>query len=356
MKRKILIIQPLIPHYREPFFDGLAKKYELLVLYGRYDKSFELCKKKYAKKVKSLVFSKIEYFHIWRDLIKFKPDVVITYGEVKQLTNIFLLFSKRFFHFKLIIWSHGFKKKKLTLMDRLRLVQMKKADGVVFYTRKGMNDANSLGLNNTAYLNNTIDIKKIISQQLTNRFIKSDLKNKYRIKTKTNGIFISRFYDLKKPELLLELMLKINSMNPDIGFIIIGDGDIKPNFSDYNFIYDFGRMYDNEKKGELMHCADFAFMPSGIGLSVVESFVYSLAMFTMTPELETITHGVEINYVQNNYNGYIADSEDELINTIVHMPLKEFQKLGNNAFNFVKDNLTMNNMINNMTNYINSIN
>jgi len=356
MKKKVLIVQPLIPHYRESFFDGLAEQYELLVLYSRDDKSFKICNKKYARKVKSLLSHKIEYFHILNDLIKFKPDVVITYGEVKQLTNTLLFLLKKILKFKLLIWSTGFKSKQLSIIDKIRLFQMKRSDGVIFYTKKCKSDAQMLKIHKSTYLNNTLEIDKIHKLQINCKKDKKELKKEYCINTSINGIFISRFTPEKAPNLLLEIMIKIHNKNPNIGFVIIGDGDYKPDFTAYDFIYDFGRVYGDVKKAELFKLADFAIMPRWVGLSVVEVFANQLPMFTLTSNLKNIEHSVEINYVKNNYNGYIANSENELINTIANMPLTEFERMGINASNYVQNNLAMDKMVNNMTNYINSFN
>lgn len=349
-KLEIFFIQPLIPHYRIPFFDRLADKFNIYVRYGRGDSSFETVDKKYSKRVQNIIIGKFEIFFVFSELIKIKPDIVVTYGEVKQLTNIILLLTRKLFGFKLIIWSHGFKDKKITIIDKLRLMEMHFSDGVIFYTKDCYKDATKYNLNNTFYLNNTLELKK--NNNILQYDNKSKLKKKFNIKTELNGLFISRFSQVKAPELLLEIMKRIHEKNNNIGFIIIGDGACKPDFSNYDFIYDFGRIYEDKKKAVLFSLADFALMPRWIGLSVIESFVYKLPMFTLSNKLENIEHSVEYFYLKHNENSYIASDISELVEKIVNIDKDELLKLGTNACKLVNEELTMDNMVNNFCSFI----
>ncbi len=352
-KIKIYIIQPLIPHYRIPFFDGLARLYDLYIRYGRDDPSFKSIHTNYTKKVKGVFLGKIEFFFVFLDIWRVKPDVIVTYGEVKQLTNLFLIPYKYILDFKLLIWSHGFKNNKLSLTDRIRLAEMKLADGVIFYTHNCFTNAKKFKLKNTCYLNNTIQTISPKKSPQDKKTIANSLP--YNIKTTLNGVFISRFTEVKKPRLLLDIMTQIHSKNKNIGFIIIGDGVIKPDFSSYDFIYDFGKVYDNKKKSALLSLADFAIMPSGIGLSVIECFSYRLPMFTLSNKMEDIEHGVEYSYLKHNINSYIAKNVRELTNTIASIDKTELSFFGNNTDRLVHENLTIDNMVKNFLTFIETL-
>jgi len=347
---KILFIQPLIPHYRAPFFDRLSGRFNIFVRYGRADSGFETVERKYLKRVKNIKFGKAEFFFVFSELIKIKPDIVVTYGEVKQLSNIILLLIRKIFCFKLIIWSHGFKDKEMTLIDKFRLMEMHFSDGVIFYTEDCYKDAAKYNLNKTSYLNNTLELKK--TEMISSVDEKDIIKKNFNIKTELNGLFISRFTQVKAPELLLEIMKRIHEKNNNIGFIIIGQGDCKPDFSDYDFIYDFGRIYENNKKAVLLSLADFALMPRWIGLSVIESFAYKLPMFTLSNKMKNIEHSVEYFYLKHNVNCYIANDTNELVLKIANIDKTELTNLGNNAYNLVNEELTMDNMVNNFCSFI----
>lgn len=353
IKNKILIIQPIVPHYRIPFFDRLSQIFNILILYSRSDLSFKIKHRKYIKKVRSLNIGKIELFFVFHDLLRFRPDIVITYGEVKQLTNVLLFFLKCLVCFKLIIWSHGFKDKKLSFVDKIRLFEMRRADGVIFYTENCFKDAKKYNLKKSYYLNNTLEMCETQKNDSELDIIK--MKIKYDINTKTNGVFISRFTKAKAPELLLKIMIESHKKNREIGFIIIGDGEYKPDFSKYNFIYDFGRVYDEGIKTELFEISDFSIMPRWIGLSIIECFTFKLPMFTLSNEIDYIEHSVEYSYLRHNQNGYIAKDIKELVEKISNIDTSEIKAWGENGHRLVTDQLNMDNMVKNFSYFINKL-
>ncbi len=143
-------------------------------------------------------------------------------------------------------------------------------------------------------------------------------------------------------------MQEVHKKNKNIGFIIIGDGKFKPDFSNFDFIYDFEQVYDFKKKSELLKIGDFALMPRWIGLSIVECFMYALPMFTLTKELKNIEHSVEYNYLNHEYNGFIANSKEELIKVLAEIDKTSLRKMGQNAIDYTRENFEkMDSMIDN---------
>lgn len=341
----LLIIQPIIPHYRKFFFQRISELYTLRVLYGRKNNGFKVENLPFGKKVRTLTFLKLEFYCLHREIRQFRPQVIVTYGEVKQLSNLLLILMKPIYKYKLFFWSHGFQEGKLTIVDRIRLILFKLSDGVIFYTKRCYERSNKLDLVNTTYINNTLDINKIFEiNKSINIYSKDDLKQKYKIKENIVGIFVSRFTDAKKPMLLLELMQKINKSNNQIGFIIIGAGDVKPDFKKFPFIYDFGNIYDDVKKAELFKCADFFIMPKWTGLSIVEAFANGLSVYTMAESKDLNDQSVEYSYI-NSDNGYIANSKEDFITMVSRTTKMQHEKLGKKALRYVSNNLTPEYMI-----------
>ena len=344
----LLIIQPLIPHYRRSFFKKLAYKVDFLILTARSTKNrgFNIVEDELPIQiVKRFNFGKLELFSVFKDIYKCKPQYIVSYAEVKQLTNFLLLFYRLFFNYKLYFWSQGFHFNKLNFVDRIRLVLFKLSDGVIFYTKNCYLEAQKYKLKKATYLNNTLDIEHIFA--LDKNFVnsKTELKIELKINTAINGIFISRFTPVKAPKLLLEIMIEINKSNPSIGFIIIGEGTDKPDFEEYPFIYDFGKVYEEELKTRLFRCSDFLLMPRWVGLSIVEAFAFGKPVFTLSKEIKGIDHSVEYSYITNNYNGFIADSKVELINKIISINEIELKKLQQNALQYCNANLKLDFMV-----------
>lgn len=349
---KLLFIEPLVPHYRLPFFDEISTKYNIQVFYGRKDKSFYCPNRKYITQVKSVSFQYFEYYFILYKVFKYKPDVIITIGELKQITNIVLLILKNILNYKLIFWTHGFKN-KITIKEKLKLLEYKRSDGVIFYTEKCMQEGQSYLKDKTlCFLNNTLDVNKINETRQLIHESKEMLKEKFNIKTTINGVFISRFTKIKNPNLLLELMIKSHKQNDNVGFFVIGSGKWKPDFSAYNYIYDFGQVYNDKEKASILKMADFSFMPSGIGLSIIEAFCYGLPMFTLSNVQPNIRHGVEFNYLRNGENGYIGNSRTDLIKEISNINPETLKIMSENAIQLVNELLTMDNMVKNFLEFI----
>ena len=345
-KTKIFIIQPLIAHYRIELYEKLNLDFDLIVVYGRTSSDFKQVKEaSYLRKVSSINFLNMEFYFVMNLIREFRPNIVISYGESKQLVNLLLLFQKRFMDFKFLIWSHGIYT-PLSLNDKLKILMMKLSDGVILYTEKCKIEMEKYGILQSTFLNNTLKIKNysVISSQ--------DLKNKYQINHKKLGIFVSRFSKEKSPELLFDLMKEINSKDSDIGFIVIGEGPFKPNFSNSNFIYDFGKTYDPQIKSNLFQLSDFAIMPRWVGLTLIEAFSYGVPMITLSERMTGIAHSVEINYLKHNENGYIAENKADLVEYVCRTNRDEYQRLGKNGKKLVSEVLTMENMYQNFSTFL----
>lgn len=346
MRIKVLIIQPLIPHYRLNYFNKLYEnpQIELKIVYARQDNSLnQLIDLIYLNEIKKINLRKIEFFFVKKTIIDFMPDVIICYGEIKQLTNYWLYFRRKKYNYKLFIWTQGSNKKKDTIIDKTRFSLLKYVDGVLFYTQKCLETGKKYGIKKMTALNNTLYFEKN-NINYDRNFI-NKLKEKYGITTSINGIFISRFTKIKAPKLILELMQAIHLKNKNIGFVVIGKGKQKPNFSNYSYIYDFGEVYSQEKKNELMALANFAIMPRWVGLSVVDVFAHQLPMITLSNQLKDIEHSVEFSYIEHNTNGYIAKSKQDFIDFICSSSLSNFKRMGENAYNYACKKLSFNNMV-----------
>ena len=128
------------------------------------------------------------------------------------------------------------------------------------------------------------------------------------------------------------------------GFIIIGAGKNKPDFSLYNNVYDFGAIYDTNIKRELFYIADLYFQPGWVGLSIVEAMAYGKPICTFIRSEET-KQCVEYSYIENNTNGLIFTNIDDCITRISQLTNDEIKQLGANAIKKVAQLLTPQNMV-----------
>ncbi len=349
----IQILQPHIPHYREEFFKKLSERVSTKVYC--YNSDTEIATSDFEKG--NFITNKIDTYNfgpfVWYNpfkMIKSKSDTIVLMLDFKHIATWFLLLTRIFHKRRIIIWGQGISIKRYLKDERKTLVilkwMLKIADGVWFYTekekqlwQKRIPNLNAVALNNTIS-----DIDKIL--RISKRSIpdKQQLKDQYKIKQPIVMLFCARFTPDRRTDLLLEV---INKVNPEkFGFIIIGEGKSKPSFKNFSNVYDFGKVYDFDLKTELFAISDIYFQPAWLGLSVVEAMGYGKPVFTFKRS-EKVLQCVEYFYVKDGDNGKIFEDPNEMLDYLKNIDCNEINLMGEYSKNYVMENLTMNDMVNN---------
>lgn len=173
---------------------------------------------------------------------------------------------------------------------------------------------------------------------------KEELKKKYGITQEVVLIFCARFEsNYRRTDLLVEAIKQLDKNR--FGFVIIGKGKNKPDFSNFNNVYDFGAVYDSAIKRELFSLSDIYFQPGWVGLSIVEAMAYGKPIFTFVRSEET-KQCVEYSYIQSGYNGMLFETVEECVGYISHIKKEKLANMGQNARHFVKNNLSVEQMAN----------
>ncbi|WP_176013737.1 glycosyltransferase [Victivallis sp. Marseille-Q1083] len=347
---KIAIIQPLIPHYRQEFFSGIRKVYNTdLYCFESTSQSenmgFFQTESNYLQ-LKKWNVGPIYFLSIF-PLLTRQYDVIIILAAIKSPSVWILLLIMKFCKCKTILWGHGISLPRYLKESRrihyIRRLFYSLADMGWLYTENECHLwQKSISRKKFIALGNTIsDVERITALPL-HKF-STDLQKKYGIKTRCNFIFCARFSSPQRhPELLIQL---IELLDPEqYGFIIIGTGPYKPEFSCYKNVYDYDAVYDSQVKDELFSIADIYFQPAWIGLSCVEAMAYGKPILTFQ-RTEDLHQGVEFFYIQDAKCGIIIHSLEEALQEIRKLSMEQIQLLGARAKNYVKANLTMAQMI-----------
>jgi len=355
---KIGILYPRISHYREEFFQALIQKHN--VDFFIYESKVKSSKDNFKNSqipshqlATYTVYNKMRLINIL-PFFKKKYDVLILIGEMRSFSVWLLLFLMKLSNTKTILWGHGIsinayieEKEKL---NPFRVVFHKLADHNWLYTEKEVEIWKKyINEKKLTSLNNTIYVEEILKEPILDKI---DLKNKHNITTEVNFIFSARFTNPhRRTDLLLELIKKLDGTK--YGFIIIGDGELKPNFKSYNNVYDFGAVYDRKLKSELFQISDIYFQPGWIGLSCTEALAYGKMVITFERS-EQVKQCVEYAYL-NSENSYIAKNIDDLISFIYSLDQQKIEKYSSNAREYARSNLTMKTMVNNALNSLSEI-
>lgn len=359
--KSIVHLQPIIPHYREGFFSLLGKrsKQDIYIYEDVKDakkSSFNIVGDAKYKQMPAMMSKGGVLLYNPFKLLKTDYDALVLMLNFTHVTTWLLLFTKFLHRKKIILWGQGISVRrylkeekrpdwKLNLMISL-------ADGVWFYMDKEKEQWHKLfpkkpmvALHNT--LTGVDDMVKYVP-----KISVEELKEKYRIKQKVVFIFCARFTANRRVDFLLETINHLDSKK--YGFVIIGAGDSKPDFSNFDNVYDFGAVYDTAVKRELFALSDIYFQPGWVGLSIVEAMAYGKPIFTFERSAETL-QCVEYSYIHNGENGLIFKKIDDCIDKIKLLSDNDIKRMGDNARNYVAKHLTIEQMVDNAISVIDKV-
>ena len=264
--------------------------------------------------------------------------------------STWLLLLTKFIHRKeIILWGQGISVKRYLYEEKnpsiLLQSMIRFADSVWLYTEKEKNQWKKLfPKKNIVALNNTISgVERILELDIPTE--KTELKLKYNINSERCFIFSARFNNPnRRTDLLIEIIKKSDPNK--FAFIIIGDGNLKPCFSEFPNVYDFGAVYETELKDDLFTIADMYLQPGWVGLSIVEAMAYGKPVITFKRS-ETILQCVEYHYLIDGHNAILVDTVASFFSKISELKKSEIYTMGKNGREYVRYNLLMSNMVSN---------
>lgn len=353
MKHGIAILQPEIPHYRTEFFDLLREKVDKLDLFT-YNSVKRVKKSGFCVGLESIHISNIEkkgflIYVPWKLLSK-RYDTLVLMLHFAHLTTWFLLLTKWMHRKKIILWGQGISVKRYLKESKKPDWKLKwqiaLADGVWIYEEPEARQWQTIFPKKPIVaLNNTLTGAEEMCQETVDGEKKDLLKKKWGIGQEIIFIFCARFENnFRRTDLLVDTIERLNTEK--YGFIIIGDGKNKPDFSRFMNVHDFGAVYDDSLKRELFAMADIYFQPGWVGLSIVEAMAYGKPVFIFRRSEETL-QCVEYCYIEEGKNGLIFDDMDDCMQQIALLTKEQILGMGENARQLVKEKLTPRQMMEN---------
>ena len=351
--KNIAILQPEVPHYRTEFFRLLEKKYPSMdiYIYNSVNKAREqgfLIEDINLKHISNIQCKGFLFYNPFALLHK-KYDTIILMWHFAHVTTWLLLLTKWLHRKKIIIWGQGISVKRYMKEEKKPNVLMKwmlaMADGAWVYMEKETEQwkrmfpkKSIVALNNTlSGVDEMLEFKPYVS--------KDDLRKEYGIKEEVVLIFCARFTNpYRRTDLLVETIRRLDKKR--FGFVIIGDGDYKPDFSEFGNVYDFGAVYDKDVKKKLFALSDLYFQPGWVGLSIVEAMAYGKPICTFRRNNDTL-QCVEYSYIVDGMNGMIFSDMNDCIEKLNAINEDKILEMGGYAKKIVREKLTINNMVKN---------
>ena len=337
-KFSVLILQDEISAYNVPFFNELAKQYDLTVGYYTKDKSASECR--FQKHHFSVTYRGPFYFvHGVSEFCK-KYDVVVTGPNLHNPSYFLLPYKKH--KYAIATWSIGFRvsyvhpyivSRKHNFLDWLFMRMLNKCDASVFYMEKSKEFWRKTKLN----------FSKIFVAPNTTEVVEIS----FTAEKKKDFIFVGTLYKGKGVDLLIDAFADAKAkINSDIRLHIIGDGEeresliniVKEKGLQGDVVF-HGAIFDETLLAQHFQTALLSFSPTQAGLSVPKSMGYGVPFVT---RYDSITGG-EIYHITNGINGVIYQSDSELIDIMVDAMKnpKKFVEMGSNAKHYYNDSASI---------------
>lgn len=356
-KRGIVIVQPMVPNYRTDFFQRLASRIVPTDIFV-FEKKEESIRQGF--KINDNLKLNISYIanKNVHEVLAYNPlpllskryDTLVLMLHFAHLTTWLLLLTKWLHKKKIILWGQGISVKRYLKesknSDWKLKWQIALADGVWIYEEPETKQWQKIFPKKPIIaLNNTLTGAEDMCKWKVSKEEKRRLKSKWAVEQDIVLIFCARFdNNYRRPDLLIETIERLDK--DKYGFIIIGDGKNKPDFSRYRNVLAVGAVYDNQTKRELFAVADVYFQPGWVGLSIVEAMAYGKPIFTFRRSEETL-QCVEYCYIVEEKNGLIFDDMEDCIRQVNNLTHERIDEMGSNARAFVRERLSMNQMVDN---------
>jgi glycosyltransferase involved in cell wall biosynthesis len=323
---KVTIVMKWISQYRKPFYDLLKQHMdnngiELCLVYGSPTHAADRLKKDWVDITWGVYAANHSYslgsrFILWQPVLNHikGSDLVIVEHASKLLLNYFLHAMQLFNCIKIAYWGHGrnFQSRNSnTVGERLKQFTLRRADWWFAYTSLCAEEIVQSGfpVEQVTCVENAIDTKGLIHDKISISDIEiSGFLYKYQLIGKNVAVYCGGMYEDKRISFLLDAAVYIKSQIHDFELIFIGSGPdvglVNQACIKFPWIRHLGALFGYEKS-IAMKASKLYLMPGLVGLGVLDAFAMGLPVVTTNYPY----HSPEIEYVQNNYNGVIADNE-----------------------------------------------
>lgn len=332
--RRVGIIQPWIPQYRQAFFKNLketldAKGVDLHVYHG--DPPATLLARSDAVRLEGSRRLATRSVNLFNRTIGFKSldgfnqepryDLLILEQAVGNLETYLLLAKRRYK--KLAFWGHGrtFTKPTGPLQREILRRLTRHGDWFFSYTNGGAEIVREFGFDadRITVVNNSIDSASLrnATQQVTSHQI-AQLSQAHGLNGKT-ALFIGGLDESKRLSFLLESARIAHTMDSDFRLLVAGDGiqrNLVREFAQTNpYIIPLGPLHGDAKAVAFASSQALA-MPGRVGLVAVDSFATGLPIITTN----WAWHAPEFEYLDSDYNSVITpDTVQEYGHTLLRV-------------------------------------
>ena len=338
--RIAILHQGCVPTYRRAFYErlGAIAERDYIVFHGQAEPGSGI-----VAAVPPLGFENVELRNrFWRVLgrtLVYQPvflriasggfDALVIGHEVKYLANIALALFFRARGRPVLLWGFGknldIEKEGRSRLGRWvgRAVQsaqswmLQVATDFLAYTGRGADHAVRSGMahDRVTVLNNTIDISgEVAAHSRAQSLDRAALRRDFGLSAEAVVfLFVGRLNEPKRVDALIEAARELRQRQPiAIEVLVVGSGPAESQLKTLGggeaWCRFLGQVQDSDALGRIFRASDAVVIPGYVGLAVNHAFAHGLPVITCHSEL----HSPEIEYIEDQVNGLILPSLDEL--------------------------------------------
>lgn len=332
----------IAPHYRSNLWHKLAssKEFDFYFFYG-YNKKLKIKEVDFESfnflPLKGK-FSKLKNFWIKGSILIWQKgvvkkclsdeiDVVIFLGEFQVLSTWLAMLVCKLRGIKVVYWSHGLYGNESIVKSLLRVLFYKTADELLLYEKRAKKLLIKKGLSGdkmkVIYNSLDYDFHLSIRNKLVN--VQKEIIFPFFEKPNLNTLlFIGRLTKIKKINLLIETLKRLNRDKDLFNLLIVGDGsekfeliNLSKKLKLQNYVHFYGSCHDEKILSKLIFNSDLCVSPGNVGLTAIHSLSYGLPVcshdnfYKQMPEIEAIKNWYNgILFEENNLDDLVLKIED----------------------------------------------
>lgn len=346
MKKKVLIIQEYFPVYRKPFFDLLAKKYDLTLIvsdsnFGSINAEEDVSYVKKIGKLKSYLKGNFFWLENLTNVDFNQYHIIVLGAAPRNLSFLYLMFYLKMRGKKTIFWGQFWSATSSKFGFMLRMLLLQLSSAIMFYTDKECLDYKKTKIGKVSNkpiigLNNGLDLRNI-----------SKFREEYSLDREYSILFIGRLTEKSNLLQLLEA-ITISKFRKKIKLNIIGNGElldickifVNEKSINNNVIF-HGSLTDEKEISKVVNkCALFIY-PGNVGLSLIHAMSYGLPCIIHNNHKH---HGPEVSALIDSSGGtfYSKNSIYSIAESIDQYFINKDIMLKHSMLNLNKINLTFN--------------
>lgn len=235
-------------------------------------------------------------------------DVVIALGSPYSITTWLMLLIGPLVGTRVLLWTHGLLARESGPKWWLRWLLYRASSGLLLYGNRARELLVSQGLTKTPLfvVRNSLDPEaQARAEASVSPLASADLRERLGMRTQHRGmIFIGRLQPVKRLDLLVRAVARLNDRGRQVHAILLGDGDERTTLQRLadesgvaEFVHFEGTQYDEAVIARYFAVSDVCVIPSGAGLTVMHALGYGTPVVThdraelQFPEVEAISSG-----------------------------------------------------------------